>query len=120
MIMILWKLKLFLFLDHKFYAISVPPKLLIRLLAVSLFIVREQMWIKKNASSQLGLGQVEKRHTFLPLWASALISCCLQLHFLLLVHATLVTLKKRGCSQKTKPGDRANQLLCCLYNLIIV
>ena len=70
-------------------------KLLIRLLAVSLFIVREQMWLKKNAFSQLGLGQVEKRHTFLPLWASALISCCLQLHVLLIVHATLVIFDKK-------------------------
>ena len=75
--MILWKFKLFLFLDHKFYAIPIPPEItvLIRLLAVSLFIVIEQMWILKNSFSQLGLGRVEKRHTFLPLWASALISC---------------------------------------------
>ena len=45
--MTLWKLKLFLFLDHKFYAFLIPPKI-IRLLAVSLFSVREQMWIKKT------------------------------------------------------------------------
>ena len=110
--MTLWKLKLFLFLDHKFYAFLIPPKI-IRLLAVSLFSVREQMWIKKNAFSQIALGQVEKRHTFLPIWAYVLISCCLELHCVLLLNATLVTWQKRGCSQTMIPGDRANQLLCC-------
>ena len=83
--MILWKLKLFLFLDHKFYAFPIPPKI-IRLLAVSLFSVREQMWIKKkNAFSQIALGQVEKRHilfflfglmpSFLAAWSFTV--CCL-------------------------------------------
>jgi len=57
-------------------------KLLIRLLAVSLFIVREQMWIEKNAFSQLGLGQVKKKTYF----SSSLGFCT---HFLLLAASLL-------------------------------
>ena len=51
---------------------------------------------KKKALSQIALGQVEKRHTFLPIWAYVLISCCLELHCVLLLNATLVTWQKRG------------------------
>ena len=81
--MTLWKLKLFLFLDHKFYAFLIPPKI-IRLLAVSLFNVREQMWIiKKTLLAKYDWSKFKKRHTLNP---SSMSFCA---HFLLLTASLL-------------------------------